>query len=151
MRARRARQRGRGRRGGRAPRLRGRMRKRGPSGGGTLRTKSPQHGQRPSLEMGAVASARSHWPRASQSGLMHCTVKPGKYCIDFLPLASERRGCGVAQHEIPLGWPKKICWREFWGQKAVVSREKGTRYCGWVAELWKCRSAQIFCSNVWHA
>src|SRR6266436_2040978 len=27
-------------------------------------------------------SARIHWPRASQSGLMHCTVKPGKYCIE---------------------------------------------------------------------
>jgi hypothetical protein len=63
---------------------RGRMRKRGPSGGGTLRRKSPQQGQWPSLGVGAVISARIHWPRASQSGLMHCTVKPGKYCI-FLP------------------------------------------------------------------
>ena len=56
------------------------MRKR-PSGGGTLRRKSPQHGQRPSLATGPVTSTRSQWPRASHSGLMHCTVKPGKYCI----------------------------------------------------------------------
>src|SRR6266850_615134 len=74
-------QRGRGRRGGRAVSERGRMRKRGPSGGGTLRRKSPQQGQWPSFGVGAVMSARIHWPRASQSGLMHCTVKPGKYCI----------------------------------------------------------------------
>ena len=63
-------------------RERGRMRKRGPRGGGTLRRKSPQQGQWPSLPRGVVKSARIHWPRASQSGLMHCTVKPGKYCMD---------------------------------------------------------------------
>src|SRR6266849_2100064 len=74
-------QRGRGRRGGRAVRERGRMRKRGPRGGGTLRRKSPQQGQWPSPPSGAVASARSQWPRASHCGLMHCTVKPGKNCI----------------------------------------------------------------------
>src|SRR5229473_4639858 len=74
-------QRGRGRRGGRAVRERGRMRKRGLRGGGTLRRKSPQQGQWPSPPRGAVASARSQWPRASHCGLMHCTVKPGKYCI----------------------------------------------------------------------
>lgn len=56
------------------------MRKR-PSGGGTLRRKSPQQGQRPSLAIGPVTSTRSQWPRASHNGLMHCTVKPGKYCI----------------------------------------------------------------------
>jgi len=77
-------QRGRGRSGGRAVSGRGRMRKRGPSGGGTLRRRSPQQGQWPSFAVGAVRSARIQWPRASQSGLMHCTVKPGKYCI-FLP------------------------------------------------------------------
>lgn len=57
------------------------MRNRGASGGGTARKKSPQQGQRPSGEMGPAVSARSQWPRISQSGLMHCTVKPGKYCI----------------------------------------------------------------------
>ena len=56
------------------------MRRR-PSGGGTLRRKSPQQGQRPSWATGPVTSTRSQWPRASHSGLMHCTVKPGKYCI----------------------------------------------------------------------
>jgi hypothetical protein len=35
-----------------------------------------------------VASARSQWPRASQSGLMHCTVKPGMYCIECPPWPS---------------------------------------------------------------
>ena len=74
-------QRERGRRGGRAVSRRGRMRKCGPSGGGTLRRKSPQEGQRPSSPTGPATSARSQCPRASQSGLMHCTVKPGKYCI----------------------------------------------------------------------
>src|SRR5437588_10070282 len=47
-----ARQRGRGRKGGRAVSDRGRMRKRGPSGGGTLRRKSPQQGPRASAESG---------------------------------------------------------------------------------------------------
>jgi len=73
-------QRGRGRSGGRAVSERGRIRRR-PSGGGTLRRNSPQQGQRPSLAIGPVTSARSQWPRASHSGLMHCTVNPGKYCI----------------------------------------------------------------------
>lgn len=56
------------------------MRKWGPSGGGTVRRRSPQQGQRP---FGSVRSARSQRPRASHCGLMHCTVKPGKYCICF--------------------------------------------------------------------
>src|SRR6267378_5376082 len=73
------------------------MRKRGPSGGGTLRRKSPQQGKWPSLGVGAVMSARIHWPRASQSGLMHCTVKPGKYCIDS---PSEAASSGRFTH----GW-----------------------------------------------
>lgn len=72
-------QRGRGR-SGRAVRERGRIRRR-PSGGGTLRRKSPQQGQRPSLATGPVTSARNQWPRSSHVGLMHCTVRPGKYCI----------------------------------------------------------------------
>ena len=73
-------QRGRGR-SGRAPSGRGRMRRRGPSGGGTFRRKFPQQGQRPSFATGPVTSTRSQWPRASHKGLIHCTVKPGKYCI----------------------------------------------------------------------
>lgn len=83
--------RGRGRSGGRAVSGRGRMRKRGPSGGGTLRRRSPQQGQWPSFAVEAVISARIQWPRASQSGLMHCTVKPGKYCI-FLPQRPQSSG-----------------------------------------------------------
>src|ERR1700730_8970253 len=46
---------------------RGRRRNRGAKGGGTFRRKSPQHGQRPSCEVAAVASARNQCPRASHS------------------------------------------------------------------------------------
>jgi hypothetical protein len=87
-------QRGRGRSGGRAVRARGRMRKRGPRGGGTLRRKSPQQGQRPSTQNARVASARSHWPRASHCAFMHCTVKPGRYCISFPLQRPHRLGSG---------------------------------------------------------
>ncbi len=83
------------------------MRKRGPSGGGTLRRESPQQGQRPSSLNARVASARSQWPRASHSGLMHCTVKPGKYCMSF-SLSGRTAFCGerpVARPEFPWdGW-----------------------------------------------
>lgn len=94
------------------------MRKRGPSGGGTLRRKSPQQGQRPSSSTGPVTSTRIQWPRASHIGLMHCTVKPGKYCIVSpqgphgsnnptanLALAAARRNrsfCGPAVRRGPL-------------------------------------------------
>jgi hypothetical protein len=102
-------QRGRGRRGGRAVRARGRMRKRGLRGGGTLRRKSPQQGQRPSSAMGPVASARSQWPRASHIGLMHCTVKPGRYCMRTPSVAASfaaHRTAGAA--EAPMGGPDRI-------------------------------------------
>ena len=46
-----------------------------------MRRKSPQEGQRPSLATGPATSARSQRPRAWHSGLMHCTVRPGRYCI----------------------------------------------------------------------
>lgn len=96
-------QRGRGRRGGRAVRDRGRMRKRGLSGGGTLRRKSPQQGQRPSSAMGPVASARSQWPRRSHNGLMHCTVKPGRYCMQTPSVAGQllRRTGWVVRQKLP--------------------------------------------------
>ena len=80
------------------------MRKRGLSGGGTLRRKSPQQGQRPSSEMGPVASARSQCPRASHNGLMHCTVKPGKYCMRTPSVASQLRGRTVKQVRQKLPW-----------------------------------------------
>lgn len=83
---------------------RGRIRKRGASGGGTVLSKSPQHGQRPSSAMGPVTSARSQWPRASHNGLMHCTVNPGRYCMRS---PSEAGAIGVrgqdAQQKLP--WP----------------------------------------------
>ena len=83
---------------------RGRMRKRGLSGGGTLRRKSPQQGQRPSSAIGPVASARSQWPRASHNGLMHCTVKPGKYCMRTPSVASQLRGHMRTQVRQKLPW-----------------------------------------------
>jgi hypothetical protein len=90
------------------------MRKRGLRGGGTLRRKSPQQGQRPSSAIGPVASARSQWPRASHNGLMHCTVKPGKYCMWTPSVASQLGGarygaCGRSS----LGRPKQNCWCGF--------------------------------------
>jgi len=68
-------------------------------GGGTVRRKSPQQGQRPSPLTGSMASARSQWPRASQSGLMHCTVKPGKYCM-FLPSEVAQPGAAVKRSHL---------------------------------------------------
>ena len=83
---------------------RGRMRKRGLRGGGTLRRKSPQQGQRPSSAMGPVASARSQWPRASHNGLMHCTVKPGRYCMRTPSVASQLCGRTIRGVRQKLPW-----------------------------------------------
>lgn len=79
------------------------MRKRGLRGGGTLRRESPQQGQRPSSTMRPVASARSQCPRASHNGLMHCTVKPGRYCIDAPSVASQllRRMAKRVRQQLP--------------------------------------------------
>jgi hypothetical protein len=91
---------------------RGLMRKRGPKGGGTLRRKSPQHGQRPSLPMGAVASARIHCPRASHCALMHCTVKPGRNCMCGLPQRPAEL-CVQRRSAKSPGWPKAIVGADF--------------------------------------
>jgi hypothetical protein len=45
-------------------------------GGGTLRSGALQLLHSSPME----STARSQWPRAAHSGLMHCTVHPGKYC-----------------------------------------------------------------------
>jgi hypothetical protein len=142
-------QRGRGRSGGRAVSGRGRMRKRGQSGGGTLRRLSPQQGQRPSIPNGRVASARSQWPRASHCGLMHCTVKPGRYCISF-SLGDRRALCRAGRggadpisptsETLAADGPyhrrslQAICWRGFWRTPSVVSRKNTPIYRGTVAE-----------------
>jgi hypothetical protein len=47
------------------------------------------------------AAARSQWPRARHSGLIHCTVHPGKYCT-FLPLYIPA-GSKSSPHPIPAG------------------------------------------------
>ena len=125
-------QRGRGRSGGRAVSGRGRMRKRGPSGGGTLRSESPQQGQRPSSQNARVASARSQWPRASHCGLMHCTVKPGKYCMSFF-LSGRSAYCGEACRRDPSSPELDNGWRELWRKPFVVSRGNTTIYWGMLA------------------
>ena len=59
---------------------------RGLSGGGTLRSGALQLLQSSPPE----SAARSQWPRAAHSGLMHCTVHPGKYCT-LSPLWNDAR------------------------------------------------------------
>lgn len=91
-------------------RERGRIRRR-PSGGGTLRRKSPQHEQRPSLATGPVTSARSQWPRSSHIGLMHCTVKPGKYCIVSPQWPHKPDNSAAENLEQACRWIAKAPWR----------------------------------------
>jgi len=83
---------------------RGRIRNRGASGGGTFRSESPQHGQRPSCDVAAVASARSQCPRASHNWLMHWTVNPGRYCI--IPPGTYFGPWAACRSRIP---PKQLC------------------------------------------
>ncbi len=80
--------RGLGRSGGRAASARGRMRSRGPIGGGTACNVHPQLGQNSKPALGPERYARSQWPRAEHSWLMHCTVQPGKYCMLLPPVAA---------------------------------------------------------------
>jgi hypothetical protein len=64
----------------------------GASGGGTFCNGAPQQGH-----WGVwISVTRIQWPRASHTGLMHCTVQPGKYCMvspirQKWQLAPERR------------------------------------------------------------
>ena len=68
------------------------------------------------MGVGVVMSARIHWPRASQSGLMHCTVKPGKYCIEspseaakLRPIHARRGRCRAKKPELPwLAKPRSM-------------------------------------------
>lgn len=67
------------------------MRSRGPKGGGTRCSGTPQLLQRSEWAW----STRNQWPRASHSGLMHCTVQPGRYCTPppvALPFRATLRG-----------------------------------------------------------
>ena len=132
----------RGRSGGRPASKRGRMRKRGPSGGGTLRRESPQEGQRPSLATGPAASARSQRPRAAHSGLMHCTVRPGRYCIASPQRPQSANPCGAAPPGRAPSWlqspaggsvlghgpgtarEQHLCWRALCPESSLVSRRK---------------------------
>lgn len=72
-------------RSGPAVSARGLMRRRGPIGGGTARKELPQLGQNSRPAFGPERCARNQCPRAEHSGLMHCTVHPGKYCIVLPP------------------------------------------------------------------
>ena len=97
---------------------------------------SPQHGQRPSSLIGPVASARNQCPRASHIGLMHCTVKPGKYCI-FPPLMwpVRRHRTLAARRRGPL--PAKKCngCRALCARVTGVSRGNTTTSWGGIAKL----------------
>jgi hypothetical protein len=62
-------------------------------------------------------AARSQWPRAGHSGLMHCTVHPGKYCTLVPPgLTTAFSGAWFRSE------PEKL--RGFCAGTLVVSREK---------------------------
>jgi hypothetical protein len=62
-------------------------------------------------------AARSQWPRAGHSGLMHCTVHPGKYCTLFPPgLTTAFSGAWFRSE------PEKL--PGFCAARLVVSRKK---------------------------
>lgn len=109
------------------------MRKRGPRGGGTVRKASPQQGQRPSSLMGPVASARSQWPRASHSGLMHCTVKPGKYCMRLISPSGGRWAAPPLLKAKYRPWLTDGLLAGLWSESGVVSSKKATIYSGRLA------------------
>jgi hypothetical protein len=132
------------------------MRKCGVSGGGTWRRESPQHGH---CSLPTI-SARSQWPWASQAGLMHCTVQPGKNCMNFSPRAASPwaalrphfERCRASPGGISLRRSRgKIPGRKMWLSRQsetmrgfcrecdVVSRENGTRYRGRLAAPRICR------------
>ena len=75
------------------------------------------------------APARSQWPRAAHSGLMHCTVQPGKYCT-FSPFYSgmlQAEPAPVFQSGSPVCCEPEIHrekLREFCASCLVASREK---------------------------
>ena len=87
-------------------------------GGGTACKEQPQLGQNSKPAFGPERWARSQCPRAEQSGLMHCTVQPGRYCMRVSPVAASP--CeGFPQRQSELRWPG-LC-----SEAALVSREKG--------------------------
>ena len=56
-----------------------------------------------------ASTARSQWPRAAHSGLMHCTVQPGKYCTFFSlyigRLQVEPAPAGMSRNLFPIQRP----------------------------------------------
>ena len=90
------------------------MRNRGPIGGGTACNVLPQLGQNSSPALGPVRWARSQWPRAEHSWLMHCTVQPGKYCIVLPPVAMAGE---LAHAQRPKQQSRRIVMREASGVK----------------------------------
>ena len=125
------------------------MRNRGPSGGGTLRSESPQHGHRPSTQNARVASARSHWPRASHPGLMHCTVKPGRNCIRFPSAADSPSWHQSINGRVrdPNPPERMVCWRGFWPNPSRLSRKNTTTYSGPVAVCGVRRPSRRFAAD----
>jgi len=112
------------------------MRKRGLSGGGTLRRKSPQQGHRPSSAIGPVASARSQWPRASHNGLMHWTVKPGKYCMRTPSVASQlcRRIVGHVRQKLPWAARTELL------ERILPFRARGVKRKDYKGLWWGCQA-----------
>lgn len=99
---------------------------RGPSGGGTRWSGTPQLLQ----NSDRTWSMRSQCPRAWQSGLMHCTVQPGKYCI-FAPCFPARTRY-KQDRSAQRGNLRRVC-----GECLVVSSENGQLVGAGLQGLWK--------------
>jgi hypothetical protein len=99
---------------------------RDPSGGGTRCSGAPQLLQ----NSDRTWSMRSQCPRAWQSGLMHCTVQPGKYCI----LAPRFPACACCKQDRSArrGNLRRVC-----GDCLVVSSKKGQLVVAELQRLWK--------------
>ncbi len=72
------------------------------------------------------SAARSQWPRAAHSGLMHCTVHPGKYCT-LSPLSqikNDARFFRSSPLDIPWARNPRKKLPGFCAAALVVSREK---------------------------
>jgi hypothetical protein len=64
---------------------------------------------------------------------MHCTVKPGKYCMSFF-LSGRSAYCGEACRRDPSSPELDNGWRGLWRKPVVVSRENTTIYWGMLAQ-----------------
>jgi len=103
------------------------MRSRGPIGGGTACNVYPQLGQNSKPALGPERYARSQWPRAEHSWLMHCTVQPGKYCmLPPLVAAADDSGIDKRLKQIQKQQRCRIVKRETSGVKNKAHKIWGT-------------------------